>query len=232
MKPEKIKNYIMDKLSRCKLSEIKLLSNAKKPDLNDSFKKDEKTDGQRYKILKNIGRLIDFKSLKTKLLLLNTVTILFVIIIIMIYMIHVSRSNAEENMKNNLKNQSVAAEIILNNEISNIKNLNVNIAKNSAFRMLIQMNLKEQLIQSLQEYMNKYPEINDIIVYKGDTEIYRANEKSNIKIDNTVMQRSGFVQGDHINVYSIEDIVDSNSETIGTIVMLHDITAGNNLIKK
>ncbi|HOM01400.1 MAG TPA: methyl-accepting chemotaxis protein [Acetivibrio sp.] len=232
MNLKKIKNYIMNKIRQYKFPETWAVSNSKKPDSKDSFAPDEETDKRRSKILESLSKLTNFKSLKTKLLLLNTITISFVIVVIMVYMVHVSKSNAKEDMENSLKNQSIAAEIILKNEISNIENININIAKNSAFKMLIQMDLRQQLNQNLQEYMNKYPEISDIIVYKGDTEIYRANEKSNVKIDNTIKQRTGFIQGEHINIFSMENIVDSNSETIGTIVLLHDITADNNLIRE
>lgn len=232
MKPEKIRNHIMNKMRKYKFPETRSVSNSKKQDSNNSFVPDEKNDIRRFKILESLGKLTDFKSLKTKLLLLNAITISFVIVAIMAYMVYVSKSNAKEDMENSLKNQSIAAEIILNNKISNIENINANIARNSAFKMLIQMDLKQQLNQNLQEYMNKYPEINDIIVYKGDTEIYRANENSDVKIDSTIKQRNGFIQGEHINIFSMEDIVDSNSETIGTIVLLHDITVDNNLIRE
>ncbi|WP_243467178.1 methyl-accepting chemotaxis protein [Acetivibrio straminisolvens] len=222
----------MNKMRKYKFPETRSVSNSKKQDSNNSFVPDEKNDIRRFKILESLGKLTDFKSLKTKLLLLNAITISFVIVAIMAYMVYVSKSNAKEDMENSLKNQSIAAEIILNNKISNIENINANIARNSAFKMLIQMDLKQQLNQNLQEYMNKYPEINDIIVYKGDTEIYRANENSDVKIDSTIKQRNGFIQGEHINIFSMEDIVDSNSETIGTIVLLHDITVDNNLIRE
>ncbi len=232
MRLKKSKNYIMNILCHCKSLVNKLLLLLKNLKPNNEFHSEEKTYKISHKIEKTLSRLTDFKSLKTKLLLFNSVTIGFVIIIIMIYMINVSTTNTKKEMENNLKNQSTAAEIILNNKINNIKNANISIAKNSAFKMLIQMDLKGQLDESIKEYMAKYPEIDSVIVYKGDTEIYRSSEDSELKINNTFKEKSGFIQGNHINIFSIEDIVDSNSKTIGSIILLHDITTENELIKE
>ncbi len=231
MRSKKVKGYITNKISNGKSLKAKLISFLKNLKLNNLFNPKGSASQSRLKSGKILSRL-SFKSLKTKLLLFNAVTISFVIIIIMIFMINTSTNNARNEMQNNLKSQSTAAKIILKNEIDNIKNININIAKNSAFKMLIQMDLKEQLEEILKEYINKYPEIDNIIVYKGDTEIYRTSESEDLKINNSFEEKSGFIQGKHINIFSIEDIVDSNSETIGTIILLHDITAKNKLIKE
>jgi methyl-accepting chemotaxis protein len=232
MRHKKNKNSIMNILCRCKSLMTKLLLFLKSLKSNNPFHSEETTHKRSLKIGKVISRLTNFKSLKTKLLIFNSVTISLVIIIIMIYMINVSVTNAKKEMENNLKSQSTAAEIILNNQINNIKNININIAKSSAFSMLIQMDLKEQLSESIKEYMAKYPEIDGVIVYKGDTEIYSTTQNSELKISNTLKEKSGFIQGEHINIFSNEDITDSNAKTIGTIILLHDITTENKLIKE
>ncbi len=232
MRHKKNKNYITNILCRCKSLKTKLLLFLKTLKSNDSFHSEETTHKRSLKIGEMISRLTNFKSLKTKLLIFNFLTISLVIIIIMIFMINISVDNAKKEMENNLKNQSTAAEIILNNEINNIKNINISIAKNSAFKMLIQMDLKEQLSESIKEYMAKYPEIDNVIVYKGDTEIYSTTQNSELKISNTLKEKSGFIQGEHINIFSNEDITDSNAKTIGTIILLHDITTENKLIKE
>ncbi|MEN8904902.1 MAG: methyl-accepting chemotaxis protein [Clostridiales bacterium] len=180
------------------------------------------------------SKLPKLKSLKVKLLIFNTITILLVIIISTMYMIHESTDNAIQDMKNSLKNQSTTANIILNNEINKLSEINNSIAKTDSLKTLIQFNMKEQLENTFLEYEKKYTKIDEMIVYDGKNELYKSSDKYSKLIKekyNSKKSLTGIISNSTLQIFSLENIFDANNKHIGAILISHDITNSFNLIK-
>jgi methyl-accepting chemotaxis protein len=181
-----------------------------------------------YKVFSNIN------SLKKKLLIFNTINILLVILISTIYMLNLSTDNAKNEIENNLKNQSIASQIILEKHIEEMIQINTSIVTNDSLKTLIEFDMKEQLVGVFKDYQDKFKKIDGIIVLKEENVIYKSNEnyddflKENIDLKK---ENQGLIDINGLNIFSLNQINDSEGNYLVSVVVFNNVTKDYSLLK-
>lgn len=174
-------------------------------------------------------------SLRRKLLISNFIIILVVLLLSTSYMVYNSTSNAKEEIKNNLKSQSISSNIILNNEINNIDSINEIIVKNNSTITLIQLKLTNQLGRYFEDFKSKNKNIHDIVTFGDSGLLYSTNEKLN-KLGESFFKQKKSIKGlysidNDIYIISSKIITTSDDKFLGITLMAQNIMTNLDLIK-
>lgn len=165
-------------------------------------------------------------SLKLKLTISVLIIVIATIILATIYNINLFIKNSHKEINNSLKSQSIAANIILNNNINNLVLTTQNIAQDNALSFSLQMQLKSQINDFTKSILKKHKEIDELLIINNNsTQNYTSFINSFVKKIETSKKSTWTFWNDNntIKIITGAPILIKNNTQIGTVILIQNI---------
>ena len=185
-------------------------------------------------VVKNIKSFF-MGSMKNKLIATFLIIILLPMIAVSIYSISSMSSRAKTQMEQQLKSNSVAANLMLNAEVNKYNVASLNIANDNAVKASLQFSLSSQVEDYVKKIQDEKKELEVIGVYKADGSCVYATSNDYDSIAKSVMDSgkpvAGIVENKGLNIISANPVLGDGGVMAGVVLVAHNVNNDKELVE-